>query len=106
MTRATLALSAALLLTACGESAPTFGTVEIILPEDSTTFPAGPGVEAITANCTACHSPDMILNQPALTRDQWRSSIAKMREVYKATIDPAAEEAILNYLVERNAGVR
>jgi mono/diheme cytochrome c family protein len=102
LTRIALTLTAAMLLTACGDSAPTFGTVEITLPEDTATFPAGPGVEAITTNCTACHSPDMILNQPALTRDQWRSSIGKMREVYKATIDPAAEEAILDYLMARD----
>lgn len=91
-------LAAGLLLTACGESEPTFGVVDISLPEDSSTFPPGPGVEAITAHCTACHSPDMVLNQPVLTREQWAKTIGKMREVYQASIDPAAEAAILDYL--------
>ncbi len=106
MIRTTLALAALLTLTACQDSAPTFSTVSITLPEDTATFPAGPGVEAITANCTACHSPDMILNQPPLTREQWQSSIDKMRSVYKASIDPAAEGAILDYLEGVSAGVR
>ena len=107
MIRTTLALALAALLTlaACQDSAPTFATVSITLPADSTTFPDRPGVEAITANCTACHSPDMILNQPALTRAQWQSSIDKMKSVYKASIDPAAEGAILDYLEGVRAGV-
>ena len=53
----------------------------------------------------ASHSPDMILNQPALSREQWQSSIDKMTNVYKATIDPAAEGAILDYLAATSAGV-
>ena len=106
MIRTSLALATLLALTACQDGAPTFSTVSITLPEDGTTFPDRAGVEAITANCTACHSPDMILNQPALTREQWQSSIDKMKSVYKATIDPAAEPAILDYLEGASAGVR
>lgn len=106
MIRTTLALTALLALTTCQDSAPTFTTVSITLPQETVTFPNRPGVEAITANCTACHSPDMILNQPALTREQWQSSIDKMRSVYKATIDPAAEGAILDYLEGVSAAVQ
>jgi hypothetical protein len=40
----------------------------------------------------------MILTQPRLTQDQWKGVIKKMREVYKAPIDPAAEADILAYL--------
>ena len=98
MIRTTLVLAALLTLPACQDSAPTFSSVSITLPQETATFPNRPGVEAITANCTACHSPDMILNQPALTQEQWQSTITKMREVYKASIDPAAEGAILRYL--------
>lgn len=104
MIRATLAVTTLLALTACQDTAPTFSAVSITLPQDSITFPDRPGVEAIIANCTACHSPDMILNQPALTRAQWQSTITKMREVYKASIDPAAEEAILRYLEAVSTG--
>ena len=110
MTRRAPALTAAALtallgLTACQDSAPTFARVEITLPQETTTFPDRPGVEAITANCAACHSPDMILNQPALTRAQWQSTIDKMRSVYKASIDPAAEGEILDYLDGMSAAV-
>ena len=101
MTRAscTLAALAALLaLGACQDSAPDFPPTDIALPQEGIAFPDRPGVDAITANCSACHSPDMILNQPALTRAQWQSTLTKMREVYKASIDPAAEREILDYL--------
>jgi hypothetical protein len=104
MMRGAVTIAALLALAACQDGAPSFDTVSISLPDDGGSFPDGPGVEAITANCTACHSPSMILNQPALTRDQWQSSINKMREVYKATVDPAAEGAILDYLEARGAG--
>ena len=40
----------------------------------------------------------MILLQPALTPEQWKGEIKKMKEVYKAPVDPAAEAAILAYL--------
>lgn len=106
MIRTPLALAALLALTACQDSAPIFTTVSIALPQDNIAFPDRPGVEAITANCTACHSPDMILNQPALTREQWRGTIEKMRGIYKASIDPTAEEAILDYLEATTAGVQ
>jgi mono/diheme cytochrome c family protein len=106
MKRASFALLALLALAACQDDAPTFSKVAVDLPQDDGTFPAGPGVEAFTANCAACHSADMILNQPALKREQWQAAIKKMREVYKAKIDPAVEPAILDYLEARSAGVR
>jgi hypothetical protein len=104
MKRALLAAATLLALSACGSRAPNFTQVSITLPEDDGSFPAHPGVEAITANCSACHSPSMILNQPRLTRAQWQSTITKMREVYKASIDPTAEPAILGYLDAVSAG--
>lgn len=105
MIRTTLALAALLALPACQDGAPTFSSVSITLPQETATFPDRPGIEAITANCAACHSPDMILNQPALTRAQWQSTIDKMRSVYKASIDPAAEGEILDYLDGMSAAV-
>lgn len=96
---------AALSLSACERSAE-FADLTVTLPEDTGAFPAGLGVQAVTANCGACHSPSMILTQPKLTRDQWKANIKKMREVYKAPIDPAAEPAILAYLEGISARVR
>ena len=106
MKYALFALPALLALAACQDEAPKFKAVAVNLPQDDGSFPAGPGVEAVTANCAACHSADMILNQPALKREQWQAAIKKMREVYKAEIDPAAEPAILDYLEARSAAVR
>ena len=103
--RTLAALAALLALSACQDSAPDFPPMDIALPQDSIALPDRPGVEAVTANCTACHSADMILNQPALTRAQWQSTLTKMREVYKATIDSEAETAILDYLEVQSAEV-
>lgn len=99
------ALAALLALGACQDSAPDFAPMDIALPQDSIALPDRPGVEEVTANCTACHSADMILNQPALTRRQWQSTLTKMREVYKASIDSEAEPAILDYLEAQSADV-
>ena len=75
-----------------------FSDVAVTLPEDSATFPVREGSDAMVANCAGCHSPSMILLQPALTPDQWKAELKKMKEVYKAPVDPAAEPAILTYL--------
>lgn len=104
---AIVALTAlALALGGCKEAAPTFAEASITLPDAEPSFPAGPGVEAVSNNCAACHSPDMILNQPKQTREQWAKSIEKMRKVFKAEIDPAVEPAILDYLEAQSASVR
>lgn len=99
-------IAALLALSACQDRAPEFSAVSIALPDDDVLFPDGPGVDAVTANCSACHSADMILNQPRPTRAQWQSLIGKMRSVHKATIDPAAEAAVLDYLDGLSAAVR
>ena len=93
-------------LAACSEQPKnkfTFADVAIRLPQDSAQFPVREGVEAMNANCAACHSTSMILLQPALTSDEWKAEIKKMKEVYKAPVDPAAEPAILAYLEATSA---
>ncbi|MEO5867543.1 MAG: hypothetical protein ABIS14_05670 [Sphingomonas sp.] len=60
----------------------------LALPDDKAAFPAGPDGDLLTANCTACHSPEMILVQPPLAADKWRGEIDKMRKAYHAAIDP------------------
>jgi hypothetical protein len=69
------------------------------LPSGDGMFPNGPGVDAINNNCLACHSADMVLNQPALPRAQWEAEVNKMRTAYKAPIDPKDVDGILDYLV-------
>jgi mono/diheme cytochrome c family protein len=62
-------------------------------------FPNGPGAEAMNNNCLACHSADMVLNQPALPMMEWKAEVDKMQAAYKAPIDPEDVHAILDYLV-------
>ncbi len=100
------AIVALLALVACTEPPKNkfaFTDVAVNLPQDTATFPVREGVEAMNANCAACHSTSMILLQPALTTDEWKAEIKKMREVYKAPVDPAAEPAILAYLEATSA---
>jgi cytochrome c553 len=96
-----------LAVTACDQSpAVEFTDVSVTLPEDTGEFPDRPGKQAMVANCAGCHSPSMILTQPRLSEEHWKSTIKKMREVYKAPIDPAAEADILAYLTAEDATVR
>jgi hypothetical protein len=69
----------------------TLRSVSVEFPTSDRSFPAGPGVDAVTANCTACHSPGMILNQPSLTAAQWQAEIDHMRRDFKA---PVADEDV------------
>lgn len=76
----------------------TLTSARIALPEAHARFPDGPGADVVNANCTACHSADMALAQPPLTADQWKATVTKMREVYKAPVADADMPAILAYL--------
>lgn len=78
----------------------TFRAETIALPFDDAAFPEAPGVDAVRANCAACHSARMILSQPKLTPAQWQAEVEKMQKAYHAPIDPAAVPAILGYLEE------
>jgi hypothetical protein len=68
------------------------------LPLQDSPFPAGPGVQAVVANCTACHSAGMILTQPKLSPEQWKASVEKMRTTYHAPVADADIPDILAYL--------
>jgi len=98
--RAVLILAAMALLAGC-ERAPevTFADASITLPDDPVELPDLPGREAVIANCTACHSPSMMLQQPTIPRAKWESIVGKMGEVYKAPIDQAAVPEIVDYLM-------
>ncbi|SDN26489.1 Quinohemoprotein amine dehydrogenase A, alpha subunit, haem binding [Methylobacterium phyllostachyos] len=74
-------------------------TPEIDLPfGDDIGFPAGPGSDVIASNCTACHSADHTLNQPALSREEWHAVVDKMITAYKAPITPEDARVIVDYL--------
>jgi hypothetical protein len=72
--------------------------VKVDLPDSDTMFPDGPGADAINNNCLACHSADMVLNQPALSKPAWAAEVNKMINNYKAPVAPEDVAPIVNYL--------
>jgi hypothetical protein len=76
-----------------------FADTQITLPDDPLDLPPGPGVQAVIENCTACHSPSTMLQQPRLSRDTWQGVVDKMIETYKAPVDEAAIPDIVDYMV-------
>ncbi len=68
-------------------------------------FGAGkPSPDAINNNCLACHSTEMVLNQPQQSRAEWQEALIHMRKNYKAPVDVADDAAILDWLVAMQAG--
>jgi len=74
-------------------------SVSIDLPFGDRTFPDGPGADLVNGNCLACHSAGMELNQPGLSKVQWRTEVEKMRTAFKAPIDPKDVDTIVDYFV-------
>lgn len=77
--------------------------VSVDLPGDLVPYPdlpGGPSAEAINANCLGCHSADMAMTQPRLTQTEWAGEVAKMRNVFKAPIDPRDDAAIIAWLTD------
>jgi hypothetical protein len=68
------------------------------LPDSDRMFPDGPGSDQINNNCLACHSADMVLNQPALPKDAWAVEVNEMINAYKAPVAPQDVNAIVDYL--------
>jgi PBP1b-binding outer membrane lipoprotein LpoB len=93
-------LSALALLAGCDNApAVVFEEASIILPDDPNDLPEGPGRDAVIENCTACHSPSTMLQQPKVSREKWESIVGKMKTLYKAPVDDAAVPAIVDYMV-------
>ena len=89
-----------LMLAGCGQRDDlAFANTNVTLPADTTALPPGPNVELATATCLACHSADMITNQPRLTPEQWTANVEKMVKVYKANIEAKDVGPIVEYLV-------
>ena len=84
--------------TAWVQERPKITTTTIDLPAGDALFPGGAVADAINNNCLACHSADMVLDQPALPRATWEAEVHKMIHVYKAPIDESDVAAIVNYL--------
>jgi cytochrome c5 len=73
-------------------------SVTVDLPSGDRMFPDGRGSEAVNNNCLACHSAGMVLTQPTLSKAQWHEEVEKMRHAYKASIDAADVDPIVDYL--------
>lgn len=80
------------------ENLPPLKSVQINLPDTDQTYPPGPGSELADNNCRACHSVEMVLYQPAMTKAGWEAEVNKMRNVYKAPVDAADVAPIVEYL--------
>ncbi|MEA2820399.1 MAG: hypothetical protein QOJ86_2403 [Bradyrhizobium sp.] len=74
--------------------------VKADLPDSDKMFPDGPGSDAINNNCLACHSADMVLNQPALSKQAWAAEVAKMINAYKAPVASEDVGPIVDYLAD------
>lgn len=74
-------------------------SVSVDVPQDfEQLFPDGPDVEAVNANCRACHSPSMVLVQPQLSKAVWEKEVTKMISTYHAPIPEGEVPKIVNYL--------
>jgi mono/diheme cytochrome c family protein len=78
-------------------------SVNLELPANDNMFADGPGSDAANSNCLACHSAEMVLDQPALSKSNWQAEVDKMRMTYKAPIDDKDVDAIVTYLVSIRA---
>ncbi|WP_426439262.1 hypothetical protein [Bradyrhizobium genosp. P] len=93
----------AITTTHVSEGGATLTSQSIDLPDDASQFPDGPNAAAINDNCLACHSSSMVLNQPRLSRPQWKSIVDKMRHVYKAPVSDGDAAKIVDYLEHLSA---
>jgi cytochrome c553 len=95
---AVILLSAAMPFVARAATPLQLKSVKIDLPDSDKMFPDGPRSDAINNNCLACHSADMVLNQPALSKQAWAAEVNKMINNYKAPVAPEDVGAIVDYL--------
>src|SRR6516162_1626111 len=79
---------------------PAIKSVTVDLPAGDSLFPGGAGADPVNNNCLACHSADMVLNQPALPKATWDAEVHKMITAYRAPVDEADVGAIVDYLVK------
>lgn len=59
----------------------------------------GPGSQTTMTVCNTCHTSNyIIMNSTFLTPDQWKAEVNKMRHVFGAPMDDAAQAEIAQYL--------
>jgi cytochrome c5 len=76
--------------------------VRVELPTNDAPFPPGVGAHIASSQCLICHSAGMVLTQPPLKKDEWRTEIMKMRSAYGAPIPDDQMDALSEYLKNIN----
>jgi hypothetical protein len=79
-------------------------SASVDLPDSDQMFPGSSEADAINNNCLACHSADMVLNQPALPKETWQAEVNKMINTYKAPVAPEDVAPIVDYLAKLQPG--
>jgi mono/diheme cytochrome c family protein len=75
--------------------------VTYALPEETSTFRPGPGMETAQNNCLTCHSADYINTQPPHRgKAFWEAEVTKMIKAYHAPISEEDAKAIADYLAK------
>lgn len=69
----------------------------VALPDNMQVF-EGAGADAVNRDCLGCHSVEMVLDQPDLSRTAWQSEVTKMIKMYKAPVASDDIRAIIDYL--------
>ena len=92
---------AALRLAALSLGSAGAAPISYTLPDETAAFKAGPNLEVVQNNCTACHSADYVSTQPRgpkFKKDFWQAEVTKMIKVYGAPIADADVPKIVEYL--------
>lgn len=71
-------------------------SVSYDLPESDKTF-LGSGSEVVNNSCVTCHSVEMVLTQPPLSKTAWEGIVKKMVKIYKAPVSDADVGPIVEY---------
>ncbi|HEY6869186.1 MAG TPA: cytochrome C [Novosphingobium sp.] len=77
--------------------------VTFTFPAETTPPPlAGEDAAVVVASCSGCHSLDYIATQPPHKGAQfWRDEVTKMITVYKAPVEPADADAVVEVLARK-----
>jgi len=85
-------------LWSAAQTALVLKSTQVTLPESTATFPPGLGADVANADCLACHSVGMVMNQPVMPRAAWEAEVNKMRNVFKSPMPESDVAAIVDYL--------
>ena len=78
---------------------PSSGQLErISLPKVPVDIPQGPNVQVYEKNCLICHSARYVITQPRFSKTVWQNEVKKMVDAYGASISPADQALIVEYL--------